>query len=155
MRSPVARRRLTLSLTLGAAATILTIVACEVQAPSDSTAAPAAQVAAAGPIVVPAGHVYQDFQVEQPVRPEAGSVSPRYPDALRKAGVEGEVLVQFVVRPDGRADVASLKILKQSDELFGSAVRAALPMMRFKPALVGDRAVSQLVQSPFTFSLSR
>ena len=159
MRSPVARRRLTLSLTLGAGATILTIVACEVQAPSESTAAPvlpSAQVAAApGPIVVPAGHVYQDFQVEQPARPEAASVSPRYPDALRKAGVEGDVLVQFVVRPDGRADVASLKILKQSDELFGSAVRAALPMMRFKPAMVGDRAVSQLVQSPFTFSLSR
>ena len=158
MRRPVARRRLTLSLTLGAAATVLTIVACEVQAPSDASVAPvppAAQVAvAAGPVVVPAGHVYQEFQVEQQVKPEAGE-TPRYPDMLRKAGVEGEVLVQFVVRPDGRADVGSLKILKQSHELFGDAVRAALPMMRFKPALVGDRAVSQLVQSPFTFSISR
>ena len=65
------------------------------------------------------------------------------------------MLVQFVVRPDGRADVASLEILRQSDELFGNAVRAALPMMRFEPAMVGDRAVSQLVQSPFTFSISR
>jgi len=63
--------------------------------------------------------------------------------------------VQFVVRPDGRADVATLKILKQSHDLFGAAVKNALPTARFNPALVGGKAVSQLVQLPYTFSLSR
>ena len=147
MRSPIARRRLTLTLALAAFAAMLTAVACEVQAPL----APAKPQ----PTVVPAGATYFEFQVEQPVTAASGGISPRYPDVLRKAGIEGEVLVQFVVRPDGRADVASLKVLKQSHELFATAVKNALPMARFNPALVGGRAVSQLVQMPYTFALSR
>jgi len=147
MRSPIARRRLTLTLGLAAFAATLTAVACEVQAPL----APAKPQ----PTVVPAGATYFEFQVEQPVTAAGGTISPQYPDLLRKAGIEGEVLVQFVVRPDGRADVATLKILKQSHELFGAAVKNALPTARFNPALVGGEAVSQLVQMPYTFSLTR
>ena len=147
MRSPISRRRLTLTLALAAFAATLTAVACEVQAPL----APARPQ----PTVVAAGATYFEFQVEQPVTAASGSISPRYPDLLRKAGVEGEVLVQFVVRPDGRADVATLKILKQSHDLFGAAVKNALPMARFNPARVGGKAVSQLVQMPYTFSMSR
>ena len=161
MRSPVARCRLTLTLALGAAASLLTVVACQVEAPADPSTANATAAATPrvsgrpGPVFVPANHVYSEFQIEQPATPKAGTVTPRYPDPLRQAGVEGEVLVQFVVRPNGRADVGTLKILTQSHELFGNAVRAALPQMEFNPALVGGRAVSQLVQSPFTFSLTR
>jgi TonB family protein len=147
MRRPVTRRRLTLTLALAAFAATLTTVACEVEAPP----APAKPQ----PTVVPEGATYFEFQVEQPVTSAAGSVAPRYPDLLRKAGIEGEVLVQFVVRPDGRADVASLRVLKQSHDLFAAAVKNALPMARFNPALVGGKAVSQLVQMPYTFSLSR
>jgi TonB family protein len=147
MRSPIARRRLTLTLALAAFAVTLTAVACEVQPPL----APAKPK----PTVVPAGATYFEFQVEQPVTAAVGSITPRYPDLLREAGIEGEVLVQFVVRPDGRADVATLKVLKQSHDLFAAAVKNALPTARFKPALVGGRAVSQLVQMPYTFSLSR
>ena len=147
MRSPLARRRLTVTLALAAIAATLTAVACEVQAPT----APAK----AQPTIVPAGAAYFEFQVEQPVTAAVGSISPRYPDLLRKAGIEGEVLVQFVVRPDGRADVASFKVLKQSHDLFAAAVKNALPAARFNPALVGGRAVSQLVQMPYTFALSR
>jgi len=153
MRRPIARRRLTLTLALAATAALLTVVACEVEAPADPATAKVSGTP--GPVFVPANHVYFEFQIERPATPKAGTFSPRYPDLLRQAGVEGEVLVQFVVRADGRADVGSLKILKQSHELFGKAVRAALPQMEFTPALVGGKPVSQLVQSPFTFSLSK
>ena len=98
---------------------------------------------------------YFEFQVEQPVVPAEGSSSPRYPDLLRRAGVEGEVFAQFIVGPDGRAEEGSFKVLKSSHDLFTKAVRSALPQMRFRPALVGDRPVKQLVQQPFTFSISR
>jgi protein TonB len=64
-------------------------------------------------------------------------------------------LAQFIVGPDGRADVGSFKVLKSSHELFTSAVRAALPQMRFSPALVGGRPVRQMVQQPFTFSITQ
>ena len=47
-----------------------------------------------------------------------GSTQPRYPDMLRSAGVEGEVLAQFVVDTTGRAEAGSLKVLKSTHDLF-------------------------------------
>jgi outer membrane biosynthesis protein TonB len=52
------------------------------------------------PVYVPAGTTFLEFQVESAVTPAPGSEAPRYPDALRSAGVEGEVLAQFVVGPE-------------------------------------------------------
>ena len=98
---------------------------------------------------------YFEFQVEKPVVPAPGSTSPRYPDILRQAGVEGEVLAQFVVDTTGKAEPGSLKVLKSSHDLFVQAVRNALPGMRFIPAEVGGRKVKQLVQQPFTFSIQK
>src|SRR5688500_12301155 len=108
-----------------------------------------------GKAVVQTDQPYFEFQVEKPVVPAPGSTSPRYPDMLRQAGVEGEVLAQFVVDTTGRAEAGSLKILKQSHDLFVQSVRNALPNMRFIPAEVGGRKVKQLVQQPFTFSITK
>lgn len=96
-----------------------------------------------------------EFQVEKPVQALPGGSSPRYPDILRQAGVEGEVLAQFVVDTTGRAEMNSYKVLKTTHELFGNAVKQALPGMRFIPAEVGGRKVRQLVQQPFSFAISK
>jgi protein TonB len=96
---------------------------------------------------------YFEYQVEKPVMTVNGSPTPRYPDILKSAGVEGEVVVAFVVDTTGRADISSLKILKSTHELFSAAVRTALPTMRFLPAEVGGRKVKQLVQQPFVFNI--
>lgn len=98
---------------------------------------------------------YFDFQVEKPVAPVPGTGSPRYPDILRSAGVEGEVLAQFVVDTTGRVEVPSFKVIRKSHDLFEAAVRGALPQMRFLPAEVGGRKVKQLVQQPFVFALQK
>ena len=98
---------------------------------------------------------YFEFQVEQQVRQIPGTGNLRYPDSLRKANVEGEVLAQFVVDENGIYEKGSFKELKSTNALFTSAVKNALPNMRFAPARVGGQAVKQLVQQPFTFSLSK
>ena len=108
-----------------------------------------------GKAVVQSDQPYFEFQVEKPVVPAPGSTSPRYPDMLRQAGVEGEVLAQFVVDTTGRAEAGSLKILKSSHDLFVQSVKNALPQMKFIPAEVGGRKVKQLVQQPFTFSITK
>lgn len=95
---------------------------------------------------------YFEFQVEKPVAPLNNS-PPRYPDILRSSNVEGEVLAQFVVGTDGRADMRSFKVLKSSDPLFTAAVEDAVKQMRFTPATIAGRAVKQVVQQPFVFSL--
>ena len=98
---------------------------------------------------------YFEFQVEKQVSPFPGNPAPRYPDMLRSANVEGEVLAQFVVDTTGRADMSQFKVLKSTHDLFTNAVRASLPNMKFYPAEVGGKKVKQLVQMPFQFSLTK
>jgi protein TonB len=100
------------------------------------------------------GTTYFEFQVENPAAQDRNSPRPRYPETLRSAGVEGEVRAQFVVDTTGRAEPGSLKILSATNELFAAEIRRAMPTMKFIPAMVGGRKVKQLVEQPFTFSLS-
>jgi protein TonB len=98
---------------------------------------------------------YFEFQVEKQVSTASGSPPPRYPDMLRSANIEGEVLAQFIVDTTGRYEQGSFKVIKSSHDLFTAAVKNALPNMRFYPAEIGGRKVKQLVQQPFTFGLAK
>jgi protein TonB len=102
-----------------------------------------------------ADQTYFEFQVEKQVAPAPGNRPPSYPDMLRSANVEGEVLVQFVVDTTGRVERGSVKILKSSHDLFTRSVEQALSSMRFYAAEIGGRKVKQLVQQPFNFALTR
>jgi TonB family protein len=160
MRQSTSRHRAVASYVLAAATVAIAVVACEMKSPNGPKEKVVAQSAltpgsAGKPTFMPEGVTYFEFQVEKPVTPAPGSRSPRYPDLARQAGLEGEVLAQFVVDTMGRAEPSSLKILKSSHDLFVESVRNALPEMRFVPAEVGGRKVKQLVQEPFTYSLAR
>jgi beta-lactamase regulating signal transducer with metallopeptidase domain len=89
-----------------------------------------------------------------PVAHAPNSAVPRYPDILRSAGVEGDVLAMFVVDTMGRADPASFKVLNSTHQLFTLAVKNSLPDMNFVPAEVRGRKVKQLVQLPVYFYVS-
>jgi periplasmic protein TonB len=104
---------------------------------------------------VDANQTYFEFQVEKQVAPAPGNPAPRYPDMLRSANVEGEVLAQFVVDTSGRAEMSQFKVIKSSHDLFTTAVKNVLPQMKFYPAEVGGRKVRQLVQMPFVFGLQK
>jgi protein TonB len=103
------------------------------------------------PQIIDDKQTYFEFQVEKPVSQVPGTGSPRYPDALRSSGVEGEVQAQFVVSSEGKADVSTFKVLKATNDLFASAVRSALPNMRFYAAEVGGKKVAQLVQQSYLY----
>lgn len=107
------------------------------------------------PTPVNDNQTYFEFQVEKQVSPYPGNSAPRYPDMLRSANVEGEVLAQFVVDTTGRADMGTFKVLKSTHDLFTNAVKSALPNMKFYPAEVGGKHVKQLVQMPFQFNLTK
>lgn len=100
-----------------------------------------------------ADQTYFEFQVEKQVAQL--NVTLRYPDMLRSANVEGEVLAQFVVDTTGRVEANSIKILKSSHDLFTNAVQQALRTAKYYPAEIGGRKVKQLVQQPFNFTLTR
>lgn len=96
---------------------------------------------------------YRDYEVDKPVTVAPNSATPQYPDILRQAGIEGDALVSFVVDTLGRVDLSSFKVIRASHDLFGAAVRNALPRMRFNPAETAQGKVRQVVQQPFTFSI--
>jgi protein TonB len=108
-----------------------------------------------GGVVADPNQTYFEFQVEKPAAQAPNSQTPRYPDMLKTAGVEGEVLAQFIVDTTGRVEPGSFKVLKTSHELFAAAVRNALPNMKFLPAEAGGRKVKQVVQQPFVFAIQK
>ncbi len=105
--------------------------------------------------VTPEQPEYFAFQLEKPAMLAANSATPVYPDFLRQAGVEGEVLVSFVVDTAGRVDLGTFKVVRATHDQFVDAVRKALPRMRFIPAELGDHKVRQLVQQPYSFAITK
>ena len=99
--------------------------------------------------------VYSEVQVEKPAQAVEGAQLPEYPTALRQAGIEGSVVAEFVVRADGSVDADSARIVSASHPGFVDPVRSAIPSLRYLPAEIRGRPVSQLVQQTFVFSLNR
>jgi protein TonB len=79
------------------------------------------------------------------------SAKPRYPEVLRQAGIDGRVLVQFIVDSAGKVDVTTIQVLSSTHDLFTRAVRDVLPAFRFKPAEINGRPVRSLAEMPFEF----
>ena len=76
---------------------------------------------------------------------------PRYPDALRVAGVSGRVVLQFVIDTLGRIDPVSVSVLESTDPQFEAAVRTVLPQLRFTPAEIAKEKVPTVARLPFIF----
>jgi TonB family protein len=111
----------------------------------------------AGASIVPAAPgapFFMEFMVDKPAAllPDA---APRYPERLLRAGIEGQVIAQFVVDTLGKPVTATFRILKTSHVEFGDAVREALASLRFAPAEKGGVKVSQLVQHPLVFGIAK
>ncbi len=101
------------------------------------------------------GKVYIMPEVDRAVVRDPSSAAPEYPEFLREQGIEGLVVVKFVVDTDGLADSASLRVLASSHPAFTEALRAALPKMKFVPAAIDGRSVRQLVEQQFRFVITK
>jgi TonB family protein len=97
---------------------------------------------------------YFEFQVTRQVQPSPNNQPPRYPEALRRANIQGEVLVQFIVDTTGKPEMNTYKVLRSTNVEFLMAVRSALPDYEFTPAMILDRKVPQVVQMPFHFCIN-
>jgi protein TonB len=99
--------------------------------------------------------VFTIAEVDSAVAVDPASAAPAYPPALLKLGVEGSVMVRYVVDSFGHADVSTLEVIRATRIEFAVAVREALPGMRFTPARMGPKAVPQLVEQPFNFRIQK
>jgi TonB family protein len=91
--------------------------------------------------------------ITRKARVKAGQPAPVYPTELRRAGVEGNALLEFVVDTGGRADPATVQVLRASAPQFVDAVLDVLPDIRFEPMSVEGCPVAVQLQQTFNFTL--
>ena len=96
--------------------------------------------------------VYTPEQVDRPavVDPQH-AVSVEYPAPLFASGVGGSVIAEFIVDTDGKVEEGSVGIVSSTDPLLSDAVRRAIEVATFRPAMLRGSAVKQVVQQPFSF----
>jgi TonB family protein len=77
---------------------------------------------------------------------------PRYPFQLRKNGVAGEAVVDFVV--DAEGNVAEPVAVRMTHEEFGAAAVDAVRRWQFRPGVKDGRPVATQLQVPIVFTLN-
>jgi len=80
----------------------------------------------------------------------SGNRSPAFPKAAARQGVEGSVVVEFTVLPDGKA--TDPKIVS-GPSAFHQAVLDAVPSWRFEPATQGGKKISCRMKKTVVFRL--
>ena len=78
---------------------------------------------------------------------------PVYPPALKAAGIEGTVQVQYVVDAEGHVEPGSITVVSTDHPFMAESVREALAGSRFRPGKVAGVAVRTLVRQAVRFSL--
>lgn len=134
---------------VGAAAARAVVDVGDFVAPGLGTARPGAS----GGAPAGTGGVFDGAAVDEPVVADPANRPPRYPEALRAAGVAGRVVVRFVVDTAGRVEPASVAVVAADDPRLAEAVREAVRRLRYRPARAAGVRVRQLVEQPFAFAL--
>jgi protein TonB len=80
---------------------------------------------------------------------------PRYPELLRRAGIEGHVVVEAVVDTTGDVVSGSLRVISSSHALFVPEASALVRGSHYRAARFGGRPVRVRIQVPVTFALRR
>jgi protein TonB len=79
-------------------------------------------------------------------------VRPQYPFEMRRAGISGQVVVDFIVDTSGLVHNAYAASSTQRD--FESSAVQAVSKWRFRPGRKGGRAVNTHMQVPIVFTLN-
>jgi protein TonB len=89
---------------------------------------------------------------EPPIR--LSGPPPQYPPLLRDAGIEGTVILEFVVGVDGHPEEESLRVIESSNRAFERAARNAVLGSVYRPGRMRGSAVRVLVRQPINFTIT-
>ena len=77
----------------------------------------------------------------------------KYPEICEKLGIQGRVIVKFVVERDG--SICDVKVIRSPDEnLSAEAVRVVNSMPKWKPAKFAGKTVRSRFYLPILFRLA-
>jgi protein TonB len=88
-------------------------------------------------------------EVKEPI--EISRVKPQYPEAARKARMQGVVILEAIITKDG--SVSDVRILRGINPLLDNAAMRAVQQWRYKPATFNGRPVPVYLTVTVTFTL--
>jgi protein TonB len=77
----------------------------------------------------------------------------RFPEILRAAGMQGFVIVGFVVDTAGRAEPQSINIVASTNAGFEASAKAVVRKSRYRPGRMRGRPVRSLATMRVEFNL--
>lgn len=77
---------------------------------------------------------------------------PDFPFEMRRAGVSGEVVVEFVVDPNG--NVQQARAVSATTPEFADAGVQCIIAWKFSPGMKNGQPVATIMQMPFSFGLN-
>lgn len=83
---------------------------------------------------------------------EKYKANPQYPFEMRRAGIEGEVLVGFIVNSNG--DTQDVYSIRSTQREFEASAIAAVQKWKFRPGKKGGKAVNTRMQVPIVFNIT-
>lgn len=79
-----------------------------------------------------------------------------YPMAEKKAGIQGTIMMQFIVEKDGSlSDIKAIKSVPNGDNLVKEAIRVIKLMPKWKPGMQDGHAVRVYKNVPFYFVIAQ
>jgi protein TonB len=81
-----------------------------------------------------------------------GRLDPEYPKEARRANIQGQVILQFVVDESGRPQ--DIQVLRSPHDALAEAAVAALEEKKFTPARQNGETVKMRMSQPVTFRLN-
>ena len=139
------------------AADVTTVPAASPTAAPDATTADAGSANPPAPAVPAAEErkfqgtrVYDPSELDRQPVPKF-QARPQYPLGLRRAGVGGEAVVDFIVDPNG--DVQKAYAIRSTHKEFAAAAVAAVSQWKFRPGRKGGQNLPTHMQVPIVFSL--
>jgi TonB family protein len=87
-------------------------------------------------------------------RPRA-TLSPKYPDLLRMASVEGIVVVDLAIDSTGRVDASHTRMIRSDHDLFAMSVRRAIDTTSWLPARSMGQTIPSVRRDTFSFVLKK
>jgi periplasmic protein TonB len=98
------------------------------------------------------GNIFNLKDLDQVPQVRGVQARPNYPFEMRRAGLNGEVVVRFVVDTNG--DVRDVEIVRSSQREFESAAQQAVLKWKWRPGRKGGKAVATRMQIPIVFNLN-
>jgi len=109
---------------------------------------------ARSPLEIPSTELIFDLaEVDRPPR-AIHRISPLYPFTARRRGLEGRVVLKFIVKANG--SVGDISVIRSAPEgVFDTAAVNAVKQWKFKPASKRGKSVNCWIIQPIRFELER